>query len=135
MKTLTKFLAVAGFLPLSALAVEFQSPSGNILCSGDEYELGYVSCFIMETDNARPPIPRPSSCDADWGQDFGLNRTGRAHMNCYSDFPYNQGARVLAYGQSVSGKGWTCTSQQSGMRCTNKDGRGFLLSRKKQTLF
>lgn len=55
-------------------------------------------------------------------------------MTCYSDFGYNPNAKRLPYGQSIKGKGWICTSQKTAMRCVNKDGKGFLLSRKKQEL-
>lgn len=122
-------------LATPALAQYFNSPSGNIYCAGDEGENGYVSCFIMDTTNKKPALPKPKSCDYDWGNDFGVGRSGKAHMNCYSDFAYDPNARTLGYGKSINGKGWTCTSQTTGMRCVNSSGRGFQLSKSKQTLF
>lgn len=135
MKQMINYVPLLFCMPLAAFAVEFQSPSGNILCNGDEFEMSSVSCLIVEVENKKPPIPKPKDCQFDWGQDFSLDHKGKAYMNCYSDFPYNQDAKVLPYGQSINGKGWTCTSQKTGMRCVNKDGKGFLLSRKKQILF
>lgn len=136
MKIFKAFFAFALF-GTSAQAVYFNSPSGNILCAGDgdAGENGYVSCMILDTNNQKPALPKPKSCDFDWGQDFGVGRTGKAHMNCYSDFGYNTDAPVLYYGASINGKGWSCTSQENGMRCVNKKGKGFHLSRNKQTLF
>lgn len=136
-KLLQATLLGAGTMLLAtpALAQYFNSPSGNIYCAGDEGENGYVSCFIMDTTNSKPPQPKPKDCDFDWGGMFAVERTGRAYMECYSDFPYDPNARVLQYGQSVNGKGWSCTSQTTGMRCVNSSGRGFQLSKSKQTLF
>lgn len=132
---LLKLLPLLALLPMSALAVDFKSPSGNILCQGDYPVAGYVSCLLSEMDNKKPVLPRPKDCPVEWGQDFGLNDRGKAYLNCYGDFPYDIDARVLPYGQSINGKGWSCTSQKTGMRCVNKDGKGFLINRKKQTLF
>ena len=42
---------------------------------------------------------------------------------------------VLAYGKTIRGKGWQCTSQTDGMRCQNRSKHGFWLNRSRQTLF
>ncbi len=75
-------LALCACLPFSALAVEFNSPSGNILCSGDEFEIGSVSCFIQDMTTKQPVRPRPRDCEFDWGQDFAVDNRGQAYMNC-----------------------------------------------------
>ena len=47
----------------------------------------------------------------------------------------NAGSPTLAYGKTIRGRGWQCTSHQDGMLCKNRSGHGFKLSRKLQQLF
>lgn len=130
------FFALLGVVSTPAMAdIIFNSPSGNISCgSFDDHTA--VSCYIAHKDNPKPAKPKPKSCRyGDWGNEFWLDNKGKADMGCYTDFPYFENAKILPYGKSINGRGWTCTSQTTGMRCVNKDGHGFSLSRAKQTLF
>lgn len=125
-------LAITSFSG-SALAnsIEFNSPSGNILCGGNQNQ---ISCFITES-TGKPPLSRPKDCPVDWGQKFDLRGKGKASMPCFGDFEFNPEAPVLQYGQTIRGKSWQCTSTQSGMRCENSSKRGFQLNRQQQILF
>lgn len=123
----TALIGVAG----TASAVTFQSPSGNIICSSVD---GGVLCHMFEKNN-RSIRPAPSDCWGDWGSDFFVSGgSGRAELICVSDWAHDRPS-VLAYGKTIKGSGWSCTSKQTGMTCKNNAGRGFTLSRASQKLF
>ncbi len=132
-------------LPAAAWAdsqIQFLSPSGNIFCLGD-YQTAYdswerVACEIRDyQENIQPPQKRPSEneCPLDWGGSFSLEPTGRAVVDCRGDTNRTTNAPMLAYGKTVYGKGWQCTSRQDGVLCQNRSGHGFHLSRIRQQLF
>ncbi|QFS91535.1 hypothetical protein FIV07_12285 [Mycobacterium sp. THAF192] len=111
--------------------VGFTSPSGNIGCILAE---GTVRCDVAERDWAPPP--RPSDCPdfTDYGQGITLDTTGPASFVCAGDTALGSGP-ALPYGQFEAGGGVSCTSEPSGMRCSNSDGHGFTISRQDYTLF
>ncbi|BBX51788.1 hypothetical protein GCM10009645_30850 [Mycolicibacterium poriferae] len=111
--------------------VGFTSPSGNIGCILAD---GTVRCDVAERDWAPPP--RPSDCPdfTDYGQGITLGTTGRASFVCAGDTALGSGP-ALPYGQFEAGGGVSCTSEPSGMRCSNSDGHGFTISRQDYTLF
>lgn len=120
--------------------INFATPSKNIVCGGDEpardgFPAGQgVSCYVREIEGT-PPEKRPKDCEFDWGQEFVLDRTGKPRMTCYSDFAYHPEPPVLAYGQTIRGKGWQCSSSEKGIRCENSQKHGFELGRKQQRFF
>ena len=119
-------------LPTSgADLVGFTSPSGNIGCILAE---GTVRCDVAERDWAPPP--RPSDCPdfTDYGQGITLDTTGPASFVCAGDTALGSGP-ALPYGQFEAGGGVSCSSESSGMRCSNSDGHGFTISRQDYTLF
>jgi hypothetical protein len=62
--------------------------------------------------------------------------TGRAHILCVGDTALNPKAKVLRYGQSkLFGGKFRCSSRTSGLRCQNRSGHGFFISREKQSIF
>ena len=111
--------------------VGFTSPSGNIGCILAD---GTVRCDVAERDWAPPP--RPSDCPdfTDYGQGITLGTTGRASFVCAGDTTLGSGP-ALPYGQFEAGGGVSCSSESSGMRCSNSDGHGFTISRQDYTLF
>lgn len=112
---------------------EFQSPSKNITCKDFGTEVG---CYISQNTAKKPALPKPADCDLDWGDMFYVGKTGKASLECHGDMPVNtSGATTLAYGKTIKGNGWSCTSQKTGMTCKNSQGHGFTLSRAKQTVF
>jgi len=128
---LAPFLALLLAWPALAQDGFFQTPSGNIQCLGAE---GFVDCEIIRSETA-PPQPRPFDCDLDWGTRFGVGETGPGVMPCHGDTLRGQGYPVLGYGRSATFGSVTCTSQERGLECVNRDGGGFLLSRRDQRLF
>ena len=120
-----------GLPTAGADVVGFTSPSGNIGCILAD---GTVRCDVAERDWAPPP--RPSDCPdfTDYGQGITLGTTGRASFVCAGDTTLGSGPG-LPYGQFEAGGGVSCTSEPSGMRCSNSDGHGFTISRQDYTLF
>ncbi len=132
--------ALAGALAGAPAAAQdtlfFRAPSGNIHCmifQGDGDWQG-VRCDIAQMDHRSFPR-RPADCQEDWGDAFELGRAGPAAPVCHGDTVAMPGAPVLDYGHSIRGGGVACTSERSGMTCTNREGRGFTLARAGQRLF
>jgi hypothetical protein len=118
--------------------VEFRAPSGNILCASyldPETNKAKVRCDMINGANGEPLLPMPADCDAGWGNMFIVNESGKAGLECAGDLAANPTAPVLDYGLQMERYGIICSSEKSGMTCTNKDGHGFFLSRAKQRLF
>ena len=120
-----------GLPTAGADVVGFTSPSGNIGCILAD---GTVRCDVAERVWAPPP--RPSGCPdfTDYGQGITLGTTGRASFVCAGDTTLGSGPG-LPYGQFEAGGGVSCSSESSGMRCSNSDGHGFTISRQDYTLF
>jgi hypothetical protein len=122
-------------VPASASAAEiqfFHTPSGNISCvflkaQGERS----LRCDVSNATNEAPA--QPASCEFDYGFSFGLRPSGKARRLCVSD-ALDRG-KVVPYGSSVERYGMTCRSRTSGLRCTNRSGHGFKLSRERQRLF
>jgi hypothetical protein len=110
----------------------FQTPSHNIACIGDST---YIRCDTRFVTKYSQPSYKPKRCDLDWGP-LGMAPTGRAHVLCVGDTALNPKAKVLRYGQSklYAGK-FRCTSRTSGLRCVNRSGHGFFISKQKQSIF
>ena len=120
--------------------IEFRTPSGNIYCEGDYLnEQGRqhpgLTCMVLQREGAA--LPKPASCDLDWTPTVELKPNGAARHSglCTGDIPFNPSAKVLPYGESIKGQGWRCTAMSNGLRCENRSGRGFHLSRRAQQLF
>jgi hypothetical protein len=114
----------------SAVFLFFRTPSGNIGCVYGSAEAGFrtqLRCDIRSGLLPRPP--RPARCDLEYGDSYELRRTGRASLVCHGDTVFDPRARVLAYGAVWSRDGFRCSSQEAGLRCTNRSGHGFFLSR------
>jgi hypothetical protein len=108
----------------------FQTPTGNIHCTSYDSEL---RCDITENTAKLPP--KPKNCPLDWGNAFAMSLTGRSNRICHGDTIYNSEHPVLQYGQTWRRNGFVCTSKQTGLTCTNRNKKGWELSRGKQRLF
>jgi uncharacterized protein DUF6636 len=110
----------------------FQTPSHNIACIGDSKSIRCDTRFVTKYSQ---PRFKPKGCDVDWGP-LGMGPTGRAHVLCVGDTALNPKAKVLKYGESkLYGGKFRCTSRTSGLRCQNRSGHGFFLSRERQSIF
>jgi hypothetical protein len=108
-----------------------QMPSRNIGCIFSRSPQ-YVRCDVRT--GLRPPPPRPKNCDLDWAYGLEMTVTSRAHTFCAGDTALGQGP-VLAYGATLKILGFTCSSQRVGLRCANRAGHGFFLSRERWRTF
>jgi hypothetical protein len=119
-------------------SVFFQTPSRNIGCvytagfaATDE---AYLRCDIG--GGLHPLPPRPKSCDLDWGYGYAIvGATGRARPFCAGDTARDQRAPVLRYGRTWRKGPFTCLSRTVGLRCSNRAGHGFFLSRQRSYTF
>jgi hypothetical protein len=111
----------------------FQSPSRNIACAFFvDGARNAVRCDIAVMDT-KPK--RPADCELEYGQAFMMNSRGAAERICYGDVLTDKVLPVLPYGAVWQHGGFTCTSEQTGVTCSNADRHGFSLSRAKQELF
>ena len=118
--------------------VFFQTPSKNIGCAYQPaISRGDVPTLRCEIRSGLKPLPphRRLCGEGVFGQAVTMTRRGRAQAICISDTVREPSARVLAYGRSIRVGGFTCTSRQTGLRCTNVAGHGWLLSRQRSSLF
>lgn len=103
----------------------FKTPSGNIECvmykSGGRWGM---RCDVFEHDWTAPP----KHCEeGDAGSSVGMGGKARPRFICVSDAIGAE--KVLQYGKTKSYGPFTCKSKRSGLKCWNKLGRGWKLSR------
>ena len=110
----------------------FQTPSHNIGCIVDAQS---IRCDTRFQTKYSQPQYKPKGCDVDWGP-LGMGPTGRAHVLCVGDTALNPKAKVLPYGTSkLFGGKFRCSSRTTGLRCQNRSGHGFFISKQKQSIF
>ena len=124
----------------------FDAPGGGISCLGDN-DLGVhpeygVFCTLagrtrFAATKTMPPLPTPPT----------PNTANRVRCSscakpavpaCFApspDHPDGLGLLGKIKGETVSGDGWRCRVNPSGIVCTNQSGRGFDISRERQRLF
>ncbi len=119
--------ALLALAALPALAEEagFRTPTGNIHCA---LLGGELRCDIVQRSYTPPPQPRRAR-DCSYGSAVAMQARGLPEVLCVTDTAVNPEHPVLAYGSSWSRGGFSCSSAQNGVRCTNRDGRGWELSR------
>ena len=123
--TETNIVTVTGAAPTPAPHdyARFRMPSKNVGCIY-EPSSDYLRCDILSG-----LVPEPSKpCELDW-TGFILSEFGPARPECAGDTVYDEGAPVLAYGESWSRGGMLCESLEAGLRCQNGAGHGFTLAR------
>ena len=109
-------------------------PSGKIFCAYSDFD-GHRELRCDITGMQNEPAPHPASCEFDYGSYFGLTPYGKAKRLCVSDTPMDPSFKKLAYGTTWKRGPFTCRSRRTNLRCTNRGGHGFELSRAKQRLF
>jgi hypothetical protein len=113
----------------SAVVIQFRTPSGNIGCvyASDFGHKPSLRCDIRS--GLKPKPPRPKSCDLDWGDSYEMGVTGRAFVTCHGDTAIDPRSHVLRYSRTWRKPGFACISKRVGLRCRNRSGHGFFLSR------
>ena len=89
-----------------------------------------LRCDILSGLNPEPT----GACEVDWTGLF-LESSGSASPQCAGDTVLSDTAPTLSYGQMWRRAGIECLSQETGLRCVNKLGRGFTLARAGYTMF
>jgi len=113
----------------------FRLPSGNIYCAYEHYSFAPKDLRCEIRTGVKPLPPKPAWCDVDWGAGYAMRQIGFAHVLCVGDTIFDPKAKVLAYGATWTGGGFSCTSQTSGLRCTNPRGHGFFLGKEHSYAF
>jgi hypothetical protein len=122
------FLALAG--GAQAAIFMFRTPSGNIGCafnSDPDFGGVYLRCDILS--GLKPAPARPRGCTLDWKYGYEMRPTGRAQTVCAGETAVDKRAKVIRYGSKWARGGFTCLSRRTGLRCRNRSGHGFFLSR------
>ena len=134
------FTAVLGALGLPTTWAQadvwtFETPSENIQCTVGE-GIGLqsdITCTII--DRSGPPaLHRPTTCNSDWGHTFSMRERGPVEILCQETDRSKSGFDMADYGVTGNFGGFTCHSSRQGLKCTNRDGNGFFLSRRQQTI-
>jgi hypothetical protein len=129
-------LALALAAPAEAILVQFRTPSANIGCifSSEPGRGGpYLRCDILS--GLKPKPARPKGCTLDWTFGYQMNSTGGARIVCAGDTAVNRRAKAVRYGSKWSRGAFTCSSRRTGLRCKNRSGHGFLLSKQRSYRF
>jgi len=109
--------------------VTFRTPSGNIGCV---YARGPGAPTSLRCDIRSGLLPRPHKppgCRLAWGDSYSMNATGGVVLTCHGDTAVLPNARILRYGTQWRRSGFVCRSRTVGLRCKNRSGHGFFLSR------
>jgi hypothetical protein len=114
----------------ASVVIQFRTPSGNIGC-GYASGLGGPPSLRCDIRSGLKPKPaRPRNCvDLEWGDSFEMGVRGRVAVTCHGDTAIDPASRVLRYGKKWSRGGFSCVSRVAGLRCANRSGHGFFLSR------
>jgi len=134
MHRLALILAVIATPAVADDLIQFQSPTGNIHCLIATGDYAEARCDMIDlVPSYRTP---PHDCDLDWGASFTVGRGSRmGALGCVGDTAVNPESMVLGYGTRISLGGFECTSEQTGMTCTNPGGHGFTIARARQRLY
>jgi hypothetical protein len=128
------FLFITGACAVRAQDIPgFQSPSKNVACIYIEYD-GHKALRCDIGDKVWR-LPKPASCQQEWGNSFEIEANGEAGPSCTGDTQIGQPLAVLPYGGVWQRSGIVCKSEPSGITCLNTNHHGFSLSRAKQEVF
>lgn len=130
--TLGSALAFSPSGPAHAELDVFQSPSKGIACMYDDGEPDLKANLTCEVSGYIGALPaRPKDCELDWESRATIFATGRAGIGaCAGDTLMSPDARILAYGTTYKRGPFTCLSTTAGMRCKNRSGVGFQISKR-----
>ena len=126
----TLLLALSG--TASAAIFVFRMPSSNIGCAySNEPGVGggpSLRCDILS--GLKPAPAKPPGCNLDWKYGYQMHPTGKALRVCAGDTTVDRHSKALRYGHRWRAGGFNCLSRRIGLRCKNRSGHGFFLSKK-----
>ncbi len=130
-------LATPALLAAPAYAddfIYFHTPSDNIHCVLMSGDFAGVRCDMLALTQSFPK--RPPDCDLDWGDAFEVGSNDRqGHVVCHGDTVISPDSMELGYGASATLGEFRCSSEPTGMTCTNRHGHGFAITKAAQKLF
>lgn len=113
----------------STRLIGFRMPSKNIACQYFRAEFGHKA--VLRCDLLSGLKPRPSKrCELDW-VGVAMTRRGKASPLCAGDTVYDKRLPILPYGHTWKHRGLGCKSSRAGLKCRNRGGHGFFLSRQR----
>jgi hypothetical protein len=115
----------------SGAVFAFRTPSANIGCiftSEPSFGGPELRCDILS--GLKPAPTRPKGCTLDWKYGYRIRPTGPTLKVCAGDTAVNRRAKVVPYGTKWARGAFTCLSRRAGLRCHNRSGHGFFLSKK-----
>ncbi len=134
MRHLTLAFALCASPACAQDAINFHSPSDNIQCAIFTGDDAGVRCDMQDLTPSHRTAP--PDCAFDWGSSFAVDaRSRKGYVACVSDTVADTNGLELSYGKAISLGGVTCSSETSGMTCTNPAGHGFTISKARQKLF
>jgi hypothetical protein len=123
------FLALAG--SADAAIFLFRTPSSNIGCLySNEPGNGGPSLRCDILSGLKPAPSKPPGCTLDWKYGYRLRGRGKALKVCAGDTTVDRHAKVVRYGHRWRAGAFSCLSRRIGLRCANRSGHGFFLSKK-----
>jgi hypothetical protein len=114
----------------------FQSPSGKILCVlTTAINRGAATAACQAQGHTYTPPPAADCHLGGWGSQINLDQGDPPRFRCVGGVLATPPMPTLDYGQSRSAGTITCTSEPSGVRCTDSStGHFFRLSRESYDL-
>jgi hypothetical protein len=122
-------LAIPSASATTAKIVHFRTPSKNIACAYSPAEFGHAATLRCDILSGLKPQPQ-KRCELDWVGAV-MTRRGKAHPLCAGDTVHDKRAPILRYGQTWKHRGFGCRSRRIGLKCRNRAGHGFFLSRQR----
>jgi len=106
-------------------ALRFRSPSGNIACALEPFE---VRCDVLERTWEVPPVP--ASCAQAYGTGARLAGAAPGELTCVGDTVADPSLPVLEFDRVLRSDEITCVSRTTGVECRNTTtGHGIAVAR------
>ncbi|MEV6773804.1 DUF6636 domain-containing protein [Nocardia sp. NPDC051030] len=119
------FIGLPAATAQAAESVTFQAPSGNIACviASDGSGAGLVRCDIGTFTYV--PTAAPADCHVKYGHTLEISRTDGVGFSCAHDTMIGSSYSVLNYGQTIRNGSIECSSDVSGITCTDTSTRHY----------
>jgi uncharacterized protein DUF6636 len=117
----------------STRLIGFRMPSRNIACQYFPAEFGHKALIRCDIFSGLKPQPT-KACELDW-TGVAMTKRGKASPVCAGDTVYDKRLHVLRYGHVWKHRGIGCKSTRAGLKCHNRGGHGFFLSRQRWRVY
>lgn len=140
MKVFVSIMGLLGLLlaPVSSGAESWTvaTRANNIHCDvGDDPQNGSLMCVIFRHSGPLAQ-PKPADCTKAWGQSYFIRERGKVQMLCLEKQRAEwSGNDKFEREKEMDFGGIICRATRNTVKCTNRDGHGFELSRKQQSVF